>query len=317
VQVKNRNSAGLKEAQMSAFFRCGKLNKSRKLTKTVFYDIMIWQRTKKQQRGHTTMKEEVRLARVRKANELIQKSRFSLSLQQQKIILYLISKIQPTDTEFHEYKFEIKSFCEACGIEYDSGALYSEIKEAVKNISDKSLWVKMPDGRETLLRWIEKASIEAGTGILTIRLDNDMKPYLLQLNKNYTTYDLIYTLTFKSKYSVRLYELIKSIHYDESEPYSKTYSVDELKKLLSAETYKTYSHFKQFALDPAINEINAISDKTVSYEVAEKSGKKITHLTLHIAKYDTLKNIINQKFIAEGKAKELKSRSKKKTSKLY
>ena len=55
------------------------------------------------------MKEEVRLARVRKANELIQKSRFSLSLQQQKIILYLISKIQPTDTEFHEYKFEIKS----------------------------------------------------------------------------------------------------------------------------------------------------------------------------------------------------------------
>ena len=261
------------------------------------------------------MKEEVRLARVRKANELIQKSRFSLSLQQQKIILYLISKIQPTDTEFHEYKFEIKSFCEACGIDSDGGTVYSEIKEAVKNIADKSLWVKMPDGRETLLRWIEKASIEAGTGILTIRLDNDMKPYLLQLNKNYTTYDLIYTLTFKSKYSVRLYELIKSIHYDESEPYSKTYSIDELKKLLSAETYKTYSHFKQFALDPAINEINAISDKTVSYEVAEKSGKKITHLTLYIAKYDILKNIINQKKILDGKAKEVKSRSKKKTSK--
>jgi plasmid replication initiation protein len=112
-----------------------------------------------------------------------------------------------------------------------------------------------------------------------------------------------------------LYELIKSIHYDESEPYSKTYSVDELKKLLSAEVYKTYSHFKQFALDPAIDEINAISDKTVNYEVAEKSGKKITHLTLHIAKYDTLKNIINQKYIAEGKAKELKARSKKNTSK--
>lgn len=256
------------------------------------------------------MKEEVRLARVRKANELIQKARFSLSLQQQKIILYLISKIQPTDTEFHEYKFEIKSFCEACGIDYDSGALYSEIKEAVKNIADKSLWVKMPDGRETLLRWIEKASIEAGTGILTIRLDNDMKPYLLQLNKNYTTYDLIYTLTFKSKYSVRLYELIKSIHYDESQPYSKTYSVEELQKLLGAEIYTTYSNFKKFALDTAINEINAISDKAVYYEVAEKSGKKITHLTLHIAKYDILKNTINQKFIVEGKAKELKTKRK-------
>ena len=256
------------------------------------------------------MKEEVRLARVRKANELIQKSRFSLSLQQQKIILYLISKIQPTDTEFHEYKFEIKSFCEACGIDSDGGTVYSEIKEAVKNIADKSLWVKMPDGRETLLRWIEKASIEAGTGILTIRLDNDMKPYLLQLNKNYTTYDLIYALTFKSKYSVRLYELIKSIHYDESQPYSKTYSVEELQKLLGAEIYKSYALFRERALDTAINEINAISDKIVSYEVAEKSGKKITHLTLHIAKHDMIKTMVNQKFIVEGKAKELKTKRK-------
>ncbi len=256
------------------------------------------------------MKEEVRLARVRKANELIQKSRFSLSLQQQKIILYLISKIQPTDTEFHEYKFEIKSFCKACGIDYDSGALYSEIKEAIKGIADKSLWVKLESGRETLLRWIQKASIENGE--LTIRLDNDMKPYLLQLQKNYTQYDLIFTLTFKSKYSVRLYELIKSIHYDESQPYSRTYSVDELIKLLNAEKYSNFSDFRKRALDPAINEINSISDKTVSYEIAEKSGKKITHLTLYIAKYDTLKNTINQKFIVEGKAKELKSRSKKK-----
>lgn len=39
---------------------------------------------------------------VVKANALIQKSRFSLSLQQQKIVLYLISKIQPNDEEFTE-----------------------------------------------------------------------------------------------------------------------------------------------------------------------------------------------------------------------
>jgi plasmid replication initiation protein len=247
------------------------------------------------------MKKEVELARVRKANELIQKSRFSLSLQQQKIILYLISKIQPTDTEFQEYKFDIKSFFEACGIESDGGEQYSQIKEAIKNIADKSLWIKLPNGRETLLRWIEKAHIETGTGTLTIRLDNDMKPYLLQLNKNYTTYDLIYTLTFKSKYTVRLYELIKSIHYDEQHPFSYTYSVEELKKLLGAESYKAFSDFKKRVFDIAINEINAISDKQVSYEVAEKSGKRITHLTLHISGHTMIKNAISHKLIAESR----------------
>ena len=250
------------------------------------------------------MRKDLEQARVRKANELIQKSRFSLSLQQQKIILYLISKIQPTDTEFHEYKFEIKAFCEACGIESDGGEQYSQIKEAVKNIADKSLWVKMPNGNETLLRWIEKATIESGTGTLTIRLDNDMKPYLLQLTKNYTTYDLIYTLTFKSKYTVRLYELIKSIHYNEEQPYSCKYSVEELKKLLGAETYTAYALFRERALDKAIAEINAISDKKISYDIAEKNGKRITHLTLNISGNTMIKNVISHKLIEEERTKK-------------
>ena len=53
----------------------------------------------------------VRNRTVTKANELIQKSRFSLSLQQQKIMLYLISQISPYDEEFKLYTFSITEFC--------------------------------------------------------------------------------------------------------------------------------------------------------------------------------------------------------------
>ena len=42
---------------------------------------------------------------VVKHNSLIQKTRYSLSTQQQKIILYLISKIKPDDDELKEYDF--------------------------------------------------------------------------------------------------------------------------------------------------------------------------------------------------------------------
>ena len=38
--------------------------------------------------------------KVIKSNDLIQRSRFDLSLQEQKIILYLISQITPYDEEF-------------------------------------------------------------------------------------------------------------------------------------------------------------------------------------------------------------------------
>ena len=255
------------------------------------------------------MKEEIKLARVRKRNDLITKSRFSLSLQEQKIVLFLISKIKPTDTDFQEYTFSIKDFCEACMLESTGGEQYEQVKEAIKNIADQSLWVKMDDGRETLLRWIEKASIEAG--MIQIRLDNDLKPYLLQLQRNYTTYELIFTLGFKSKYTIRLYELIQSLHFYEDESYSHTFKLTELIKLLGAESYKTYSSFRERVLDPAIKEINAVSDKSVSYEVAEKDGKKITALKLTIFKNDMLKHYRNKKKLTDG----TKARSKKNTGK--
>ena len=237
------------------------------------------------------MKEDQYLAirhkTVRKANELIQKSRFSLSLQQQKIMLYLISQISPQDEEFKQYEFSIPEFCRVCGIETESGKNYSDLKSAIKDIRDKSIWVTMPDGLESLIAWIEKAKINPGSGSVTIRLDDDMKPFLLQLRENYTQYELIFTLHFKSKYTIRLYELIKSIHYHEMKAYTRKYGVDELKKLLDAEIYTEYRNFKQRVLTPSIKEINTYSDKVVTMEEI-KRGRKVLAIEFTIASKDTL-----------------------------
>ena len=206
---------------------------------------------------------------VTKANELIQKSRFDLSLQQQKIVLYLISQIRPEDDDFQLYEFEITEFCRACGIDSDNGKNYQNLKAAIKAIADLSLWVTI--GREeTLLRWIEKPYINFHSGTIRIRLDRDMKPFLLQLKKNFTRYELIWTLRFRSKYSIRLYELIKSVHYHELETYERTFSLDELRRMMGAEGYVTYQDFKKRALNPAVAEINSYSDKSISYQPIKK-----------------------------------------------
>jgi len=54
--------------------------------------------------------------KVIKSNDLIQKARFDLTVQEQKIILYLISKLKPDDDKSKTIKFEIKEFCSVCGI---------------------------------------------------------------------------------------------------------------------------------------------------------------------------------------------------------
>ena len=218
---------------------------------------------------------------VVKANDLIQKSRFDLSTQQQKVVLYLISQIMPSDEDFKLYEFNITDFCKVCGIDSHSGKNYADLKSAIKEIADKSLWVTLDDGKETLLRWIEKPYIDKKSGIISIKLDKDMKPFLLQLKENYTQYQLLWTLKFKSKYSIRLYELIKSIHYNELKEYSRTYELTDLKRLLNAENYKTFQHFKDRVLLPAIDEINKTSDKIINYEFI-KSGRTISDIKLNI-----------------------------------
>lgn len=229
-----------------------------------------------------------------KRNDLIQHSRYHLSAQEQKIVLYLISKIQPNDDDFKLYKFEIQDFCKVCGIDSTSGGNYILLKDSIKKLSDKSIWVKLDNGKETLLRWIEKPYIDENNGIIEIRLDKDMKPYLLQLKEKFTTYSLYFTLAMKSKYSIRLYELLKSYqNLNQCE-----FELEHLKSLLAAENYDIFANFKIKVLDIALREINAYGDISASYELG-KQGRKFHKIKFFIKpKYDdidesirTLKNI--------------------------
>ena len=207
---------------------------------------------------------------VFKSNDLIQKSRFNLSLQEQKILLYLISQITPYDEDFQLYEFSVSDFCRICGMSPTAGGNYTELKAAIKSICDKSLWIQLAEGEETLLRWIEKPYINKRSGTIKIRLDKDMKPFLLQLKEKFTSYELIFTLKFSSKYSIRLYELICSIHYHDLETYKRNYGLDELRQLLGAENYTTWQALKERVLVPAMNEINKFSDKNLSINPIKK-----------------------------------------------
>lgn len=224
-------------------------------------------------------KEPQRYNIVIKSNKLIQKSRFSLSILQQKIILYIISQIEPRDQELKIYEFKITDFCRVCGIEA-KGDMYNLLKREIKAISDQSIWIEIEEGNETLVRWIEKPYIDKRSGTIKIKLDDDMKPFLLQLKEKFTSYELIYTLNYKSKYSIRLYEYLKSIHYKSLEPYTQTIKIEKFQKILDS----NYSNFKDFhtrVLKPAYNEINKYSDLDFQYELIS-AGRKVIEIKITV-----------------------------------
>ena len=230
-----------------------------------------------------------------KSNDLIQKSRFDLTLSEQKIVLRLIQMIQPQDEEFKYYSFDIQEFCDICGIDRLSGGNYAYIKNTIQKLRDKSFYIDI-DGKEVICSWINKARLEKSSGTIEIRLDDDLIPYLLHLNDKFTVYSFYNILAMKSKYSPRLYELLKSEQYKRC----FNYDLSDLKRLLNAERYELYGNFKQKVLDIALKEINETTDIYVEYEPI-RTKKKYTAIRFTVRAKTTDENV---KTLVDRKAKE-------------
>lgn len=217
---------------------------------------------------------------VVKANELIQKNRFELTLTEQKTVAYICSMIQPIQTEESgfqlEYEFRIREYCRMCGIDYDNGKNYQDVKATLKKLRDKSMWLTLPDGSETTVGWLAKATTNKRSGIAHIKLDEDMVPYLFDLKQKFTQYQLYNVLGMKSAFSVRIYELMKSYSFR----HTITFEIEELKRLLMVENVKSYNRFPDFrrrVLEKAQEEINELTDINMSFEPI-KAGRKVTSI---------------------------------------
>lgn len=243
---------------------------------------------------------------VSKSNQIVQKSRYDFTLAEQRTIAFICSKIKPIEaldrakgTPFQlEYEFSILDYVRTCGLQ-DNGKLYEEVKATLKNLSDKSMWLQQEDGSEVLVRWLAKVRTNKRSGIAKIKIDEDLAPYLFDLQSKFLSYGLKNILNMKSQYSIRIYELLKS-YYDmkvgqtdrrewqdkayKPKKISWTVDLEEFKKLLMVDTIKSYANFKdlrRYVLEKAQNEINELTDINVYFEPITK-GRKVIKLKIDI-----------------------------------
>lgn len=229
--------------------------------------------------------EEKRNYPVAKANELVRKARYSLTAQQQKIILYLISQIKPEDDDLKIYRFDMVDFAKLCGIKCH-GENYKNFKESLKGLADKSFWLETPR-KDMLIRWLERLEIDKYETTVSLRLDDRLKPYLVKLKDNFTMYNFGSTLLMNSKHSIRLFEIFmsyKSVGIVE-------FTLDELKETLECGEYGEYKDFRRYVIDKVLKEINELTEINVSYKPI-KHGRSVYSLLFTITektKYEIIR----------------------------
>lgn len=219
---------------------------------------------------------------VTKRNDLVQKSRYELTADQNRALLYLISKIRPDDTGSEIYEISLRDFCQVCNVDQDSGHNIDDAKRAMQAIADKSVWVKRGH-KEILLRWLNHVEYNQITRRFEVSFHEDILPYLFDLRTRYVQYSLENILAMESRYGIRLYELLKS--YEKLER-DVTFTVDELRKRLDAENYTRYPDFKRRVLDTAMIDINDCSDIEVSYYTTQGKNRTTESITFQIRQPD-------------------------------
>jgi plasmid replication initiation protein len=126
---------------------------------------------------------------------------------------------------------------------------------------------------QTTLAWFSFVEYVQGSGSVQVRFDRALKPYLLGLKECFTEYDFRYLMPMRSRYSIRIYELLK-MHPTFGKRY---FDLQEFKSLLQIDRQrglKRYWNLKTRILLPAMKEITQNTDLQVfRCEEKRKSGR--------------------------------------------
>jgi plasmid replication initiation protein len=226
---------------------------------------------------------------VIKSNEIIE-ARYRLDVLEQKFILYMVSLINPEDTDFKHLNVKVADFEQVMNVNGSKwGNIYTAVREIIMGLNEKPLQIVKEDGTKVIINWISSAEIKPRTGVINFEFSERLKPYLLQLKSRFTHYKLNNILRLNSAYSIRMYEFLKSHQYKGG----VCYGVEELKTILGvSDKYDDYRDFKKRVLNTAQQELTLKSDICFDY-TEERENRRIVRLDFKVYENPETPDYIN------------------------
>lgn len=220
---------------------------------------------------------------VSQHNKLIE-HRGTMTIMEQKLLRTIVSEIRMDDIELNDYTINVSEFKELTKTAHKD--IYNQLDEATTKLMRRIIEIRDVDknGKRSFkkLTIMTKAEYKEGEGQIFIRLNDEIKPYLLELKSQFTQYQLKYVMQMKSVYALRMYELLKQ--YENTATHKRNFEIEELKLLLGVENdYDRMYDFEKRVLAVAKKEINALTDIEIDYKkLYQGRGKKVVGIEFSI-----------------------------------
>ena len=218
---------------------------------------------------------------VVQANNLIG-GKQALKLNSAKLIRSAIMQVVRDDNELKPYIITIKDLAEL--FQVPTSNIYRDIDEITDDIIRNPVFIREESRSKTVrfikIPWVTRCEYKADVGV-ALKLNEELKPFLINLKDHYTQYTLGEVLAMKSVYAIRIFEILQSKIMSGTVPKKGTHiviSVDELRECCACEDkYPAFGNFKNKVLDKAKDEINRVStyDLTYTYQKAGHAVKAI------------------------------------------
>lgn len=217
-------------------------------------------------------------SKVRKSNVFID-GRYRFNLQEQKILLQILSKVRMDEKEFSSY---FVSWAELKAISNNYLDSVKKIDESCEKLKNKTIKIKkgnIEDNFGFLSGW----KTTPGQGV-HFRIDPGMKTMLLDLlgDGNFTLFNLECAMALSSAHSMRLYEVLKSQQWKKQ---PVTLSLDDIKWSLDIDkaspTYSDFGTFRVHILDKSQKAFKQHTDIVFTY-IPIKEGRKVVSLEITI-----------------------------------
>lgn len=221
---------------------------------------------------------------IKKSNNLVE-SKYKFDIWETRFFLSVLAQIRREDTDTQVYRIRYKDIIKIFSLK--SGDSYAFLRDAAKALMSKSVQINYEEngvervkevhliGTIDYLKEGHKKLFDMGNHeYIDVTIQQEMRPFLLQLSKNFTAYDLR-NITKLSVYSIRLYELLKQY-----ETFGvRTLSIDEMKAMFQVEEqYALYADFYRWVIKPSEAEINKHTDLSIIEVEKLKEGRKVVAL---------------------------------------
>ena len=228
-----------------------------------------------------------------KDNALIEASH-KLSEVEQRLILLAIIKAREFCNDIEQLKDKeliIHASDYINAFDVDKTTAYRMLKQAVLGLFEQKWGYRYINSKGNVAvryeRFTQSAEYVENEATVKFMFANAIIPMLVELERNFTSYEIEQVANLESRYGMRLFECL--IRFKASKTLIIT--LDDLRfrfGLLDNE-YKAMSDFKKRVLDAAVSDINKNADIIVNYE-QQKNGRKITGFTFTF-KYKTTKKV--------------------------